>query len=97
MVLDKLDVKEDFCLDPKAGRISNRKLGVELMRTFQTTYCFALLRNKLFDEKSISHVNNIQRSVSEIIDAPMVCVGDGDFKVVECWNMNFQNDDLLYK
>ena len=90
VALAKLDVKTDECVLIKSDE-TLQDMGRQLWTTFQTIRCYAIYRYGLFDSKSI---NAMDTALSEIVDAPEVCVGNLDSVV--CRDLDISDDDLLF-
>ena len=97
LILETLNVKPVYCVDPKRGLMSNKKLGIRLMRTSRITYCIAQRRQNLFDIDAIERVNNIQLSVSEIFVNPLVCIDESEILKIDCSNLDYLTDDMLFR
>ena len=70
----------------------------ELMGTLETIYCFGIGKHKELGFSTIQTINDVHRSLSEIIDSPDVCVPDMDFPSVDCFmDINLDDYDILYQ
>ena len=98
-VVNKFPVKKDnVCLDEHQTLQSNKQLGIELMGTLDTIYCFGTQKHQDLGFDTIQKINNIHRSISEIIDSPDVCIPDMVFPSNMCFTkIDVDNYDVLYQ
>ena len=95
-LLEETDAKTDVCLNVMLD-VDNHKLGVEIMRTSKTIYCFGIARGSEFSgDDFIQNINGIWTSKSEIVEDPDVCVQDGDYSDVHCPDMDLSDLSFLY-
>ena len=75
----------------------NNRLGVELMRTSKIIYCFGVFHSSKLSWKDFTrNVNGIWISKSEIVVDPDICVLDGDYKDLQCMEIDLTDFNLLY-
>ncbi|KAL5272578.1 hypothetical protein ACHWQZ_G000695 [Mnemiopsis leidyi] len=93
-LVDKAGVKTDVCIDPSSSQDSH-DLGVELMRTSKTIFCYGIVHGITISELT-SDINGMWTSISEIIEDPNICVLDGDYKSVHCPDLALSDLDVMY-
>ena len=95
-LVDKANVNTDVCLDVKLDN-DNHQLGVEIMRTSKIIYCFGIFQASKFSwEEFTRYINGIWISKSEIMENPDICVLDGDYKDLQCMEMDLTDFNALY-
>ena len=90
VALAKLDINPDKCVVIK-GDETPQDMGRQVWRTFQTIRCYAIYRYGLFDSKVI---NAMDTALSEIVDAPEVCVDN--LESVVCRDLDVSDDGVLF-
>jgi hypothetical protein len=95
-LIEQAAVKMDICLE--TGRsFDNHQLGVELMRTSKTIYCFGVFNHNRFSgDEFIRNINSIWTSTAEIIEDTNVCVTEGDYKNIDCMDLDLSDFNTLY-
>ena len=95
-LVDKANVNTDVCLDVKLDK-DNHQLGVEIMRTSKIIYCFGIFQGSKFRVDRFTHnINGIWTSKSEIMEHPDICVLNGDYKDLQCMEIDLTDFNLLY-
>ena len=95
-LVDKANVNTDMCLDTLLD-YTNHQLGVEIMRTSKIIYCFGIFKASKFSwEEFTRYINGIWTSKSEIMENPDICVLDGDYKDLQCMEMDLTDFNALY-
>ena len=68
------------------------------MKTSKTIFCFGVVQgNKFAEESFIYPINYMMQSKSEVVEHPDICVTPGDFKDLNCFELNLNDFDLLYE
>ena len=95
-LVDKANVNTDLCLDTLLD-YTNHQLGVEIMKTSKIIYCFGIFQASKFSwEEFTRYINGIWTSKSEIMENPDICVLDGDYKDLQCMEMDLTDFNALY-
>ena len=95
-LVDKANVNTDVCLETLLD-YTNHQLGVEIMKTSKIIYCFGIFQASKFSwEEFTRYINGIWTSKSEIMENPDICVLDGDYKDLQCMEMDLTDFNALY-
>ena len=92
----KTNVNTDVCLNIDLD-YDNHRIGLEIMKTSKIIYCFGFFHSSKFSwEEFTNIINGIWTSKSEIMEHPDICVLDGDYKDLQCMEIDLTDFNLLY-